>query len=286
MSSSIFVQDAQGRPLMPTASAYARTLVRDGKAAFLSHPSLPILKLNNTVAEPVLQPVMVGIRIKDPVASLLVFTERTGLVPLLYMAVSCQELDPPYHNVAHLDPHFIGLQTAKAVVETIGTLMTILPITHLIGSNPEPTNRRSLMALLLHNLLHFNVRVLDRQDEDILPEDEVMSLYYASAEVTRTTDIAEASVLAAHWYLLPRDRPRLINQVQDGTRTRVGILYRMGDDLASTLHIPLAATWQGITWQQRPQCEVDFMGYWPVELVSLLPIESRHSSQAEREENT
>jgi hypothetical protein len=60
MSDCVFVQDAEGRPLMPTARAYARTLVRDSKAAFLSHPALSIIQLTHTVAEPTVQPVLLG----------------------------------------------------------------------------------------------------------------------------------------------------------------------------------------------------------------------------------
>jgi hypothetical protein len=284
MSSSVFVQDAEGRPLMPTARAYARTLVRDGKAAFLSHPALSIIQLTRTVAEPTLQPILLGIRIHAPVASLLVFTERTGLVPLLHLMVASQRLEAPSRNAPPLDPQFIGLQTMKAVLETIGTLMTLLPITHLIGSNPEPTATKSLMALLLENLLPFGVQVLE--DKDMLPENHVMPLYSACADATRSTDIADASVLAYYWYPLPNERPRVIAQVQDGERTRTGLLYRMSDDLSSTLHIPVAATWQGITWQQRPQIEMDFVQPWPAQLVSLLPIESGQPHADESEELT
>jgi hypothetical protein len=284
MSDCVFVQDAEGRPLMPTARAYARTLVRDGKAGFISHPALSIIQLTHTVAEPTVQPVLLGIRMHAPVASLLVFTERTGLVPLIHLAVGCQHLEALDCDEPSHDPQFINLLTIKAVVETIGTLMTLLPITYLMGSNPEPTQRKSPMDMLLNNLLAFGVHVLDRQEEDILPEtDNAIALYYASAEVTRATDIAEASVLAYHWYPLPNDRPRVIAQVQDGNRTRIGLLYRIGDDMNSTLHIPLAATWQGITWQRRPQMEVDFVRPWPVHPLSLLPMESRQPIPNETE---
>jgi hypothetical protein len=51
----------------------------------------------------------------------------------------------------------------------------------------------------------------------------------------------------------------------------------------STLHVPLAATWQGITWQRRPQMEVDFVRPWPVHPLSLLPMESRQPIPNETE---
>lgn len=268
---------------MPTSRAYARTLVRDGKAVFLSHPALAIIQLTHAVAEPTLQPILLGIRIHAPVASLLVFTERTGLVPLIHLAVAFQRLETLSRDAPPLDPQFIDLQTMKAVLETIGTLMNLLPITHLIGSNPEPTVPKSVMALLLENLLPFGVRVIDRQDEDMLPEDHLIPLCSACADATRATDIADASVLAHCWYPLPNERPRVIAQVQDGERIRIGLLYRISDDLSSTLHIPIAATWQGITWQQRPQIEMDFVQPWPAQLVSLLPIESGQSHADETE---
>ncbi|NJN66679.1 MAG: hypothetical protein HC884_08130 [Chloroflexaceae bacterium] len=209
MSNAVFVQDAAGRPLMPTAPAYARTLVRAGKAAFVSHPALPILQLTHPVAAPVLHPVLVGIRLHDPLASLLVFTERTGLVVLLHLAVAFQ-------------PQVRGLTLVRAVRKTITTLMTLLPITHLIGSHPASPASEHQMALLGHALLPFGVRVPQQQDA-LAPDDSVRALSIACADVTRTTDIADASVLAYAWPPLPHKPPPMIVRVRDGTRTRTGL---------------------------------------------------------------
>ncbi len=239
---------------MPTAPAYARTLVRAGKAAFVSHPALPILQLTHPVAAPVLHPVLVGIRLHDPLASLLVFTERTGLVVLLHLAVAFQ-------------PQVRGLTLVRAVQETMATLMTLLPITHLIGSNATECR----MALLRHALLPFGVRHQDA----LACDDGVRALSIACTDVTRTTDIADASVLAYAWPPLPHEPPPMIVQVRDGTRTRTGLSTRLGHAAGSTVHIPTAVTWHTITWQQRPQHTVAVEHSWTAPLVALLPIERR-----------
>jgi hypothetical protein len=60
MSGPIFVQDAHGTPLMPTAAAHARKLLQQG-AQRVPHPTFTIVRLARPVASPSLRPVLLTV---------------------------------------------------------------------------------------------------------------------------------------------------------------------------------------------------------------------------------
>jgi 5-methylcytosine-specific restriction endonuclease McrA len=72
MSSSVFVRDAAGTPLMPTSAAYARRLLQRAKARWIPHHAFPIIQLSQVVTVPVLRPIVVGIHIHLQTAELIV----------------------------------------------------------------------------------------------------------------------------------------------------------------------------------------------------------------------
>lgn len=72
MPGLVFVRDAQGRPLMPTSPAYARTLLRRGSARRHSHPTLTILELTHAVPTPALRPILLGLVVHGRTADLLI----------------------------------------------------------------------------------------------------------------------------------------------------------------------------------------------------------------------
>jgi hypothetical protein len=76
MSDLVFVRDAQGRPLMPMSAAYARTLIRDGKAHLQPHPTLTIIQLTRVVASPVLRPVILGLRVHGMTIELIILVDQ------------------------------------------------------------------------------------------------------------------------------------------------------------------------------------------------------------------
>src|SRR5436853_7002081 len=88
MSSSVFVRDAQGTPLMPTSAAYARRLLQRGKARWVPHHAFPIIQLSQVVTVPVLRPVVVGIHIHLQTAELIVVAAGdVRLFPLLHLVI-------------------------------------------------------------------------------------------------------------------------------------------------------------------------------------------------------
>ena len=69
MVGPIFVCDAQGTPLMPTAPAYARRLLHQGKAVWQPHHAFPVIRLTRLVEQPSLRPIVVAIDIHRTYAS-------------------------------------------------------------------------------------------------------------------------------------------------------------------------------------------------------------------------
>jgi hypothetical protein len=279
MSGSIFVQDAQGQPLMPTAPAYARILVRDGKAAFQPHPALSIVQLTHIVAEPQVQPVLVSIRLYESVASLLVFTERTGLVPVLQLAVAFQPPDASHEAFPSPDVQLTQRKLVKAVLETIAALLTVLPISHLMGANPEPTLPDSAMALLLQHLQQFPCTVLDARAGDAPPDDTLLSLAPAWSTTTRSTPVTAASVLAWCRFPLPNEPPPLVLQMQEGARSHTGILRSAPGTQQPTIFLPTAVSQERVHWQERMVLAGSLMRTWPLERLALLPIASEPTTK-------
>lgn len=76
MSSLVFVRDAQGRPLMPMSAAYARTLMKQGKAQIWPHPAVSVIQLTRVVAEPTLRPVLVGVAMSRHMADVVIVIDQ------------------------------------------------------------------------------------------------------------------------------------------------------------------------------------------------------------------
>lgn len=91
MSGPIFVQDSEGRPLMPIAAARARMLIQQGKAALKRHHAFTLLQLAQPVTHPSLRPVVLGVVLHYRTAELFVLAEGTHTIfPLLRVIIDLQ----------------------------------------------------------------------------------------------------------------------------------------------------------------------------------------------------
>lgn len=91
MSGPIFVRDAQGTPLMPMAAAHARRLLQSGKVLLQPHHAFTIIHLTQTVENPKLQPVVLGVTIHLHTAELFLLAEGDhDIFPLLHLIVDLQ----------------------------------------------------------------------------------------------------------------------------------------------------------------------------------------------------
>lgn len=95
MSSLVFVRDAQGYPLMPMSAAYARTLVRQGKAQVWPHPAFSVIQLTRVVAAPVLRPVLVGLALSTRMADLVIVVDQQRGPPSTIQVVVDLRFPPP-----------------------------------------------------------------------------------------------------------------------------------------------------------------------------------------------
>lgn len=88
MVGPIFVCDAQGTPLMPTAPAYARRLLHQGKAVWQPHHAFPVIRLTRLVEQPSLRPIVVVIDIQlDSARLLLVADANSAPITLLSIVI-------------------------------------------------------------------------------------------------------------------------------------------------------------------------------------------------------
>lgn len=84
MAGLVFVRDAEGTPLMPMAPAYARRLVREGKAIRIAHHAFMIIQLTNTISTPVLQHITLLVTVHLHTAELMLLSRtQKGELPLL-----------------------------------------------------------------------------------------------------------------------------------------------------------------------------------------------------------
>jgi hypothetical protein len=124
----IFVIDANQRPLLPTTPAYARVLLRDGKAQRIPHPALAIIQLSHAIDAPQMPPVLVGIRVHEKTASLFVFTAQAGSEPLLNLTLDLSGSVTAAHRAVALTAMTRILGLLLPISQ--GALLTHLPVTN------------------------------------------------------------------------------------------------------------------------------------------------------------
>lgn len=88
MSGPVFVVDAGGTPLMPMSAAYARKLLREGKAQRLAHSAFTVIQLSRRVEQPTLRPILVALRLHLQTAELfLVADGQQAPQPLMHVII-------------------------------------------------------------------------------------------------------------------------------------------------------------------------------------------------------
>jgi hypothetical protein len=148
MSGLVFVRDALGRPLMPTSPAYARTLLRRGKASLYPHPAFTILQLTDAILEPALRPILLAVGLHSATADLVVLIEQARTPPSsLRVIVELQKnlYGRKYsgrqkrHQQLQVSTPFGPSSTAQRIAEIIAILRQVLPISHYIFLAPPGT---------------------------------------------------------------------------------------------------------------------------------------------------
>ena len=126
MPSLVFVRDERGVPLMPIAPAYARKLLSQGKAQRVHHHAFTIIQLNYTIANPSLEPIVLGMRIERWRTHLLGLSFGAARYrPLFYVQIDpfCLIPDDQIFSTTALSPSL-----AEQTISTIRLLASLVPI--------------------------------------------------------------------------------------------------------------------------------------------------------------
>jgi 5-methylcytosine-specific restriction endonuclease McrA len=88
MSGPVFVVDAEGMPLMPMSAAYARKLLREGKAQRRAHSAFTVIQLSHPVQQPMVRPIIAVLRLHLRTAELFLVAEgRHQTQPLGHIVI-------------------------------------------------------------------------------------------------------------------------------------------------------------------------------------------------------
>lgn len=138
MSGYVCVRDAEGRPLMPAAAAYSRTLLAAGKAVLLPHPALSVIDLTHAVPHPVLHPLLLGVAVHPMTATLiLVSGHRGGTVLARCIVDAPREASPTAAAPSPMSPP--PQRQNHAIAATVATLQRFFPISHIALLEPVPS---------------------------------------------------------------------------------------------------------------------------------------------------
>jgi hypothetical protein len=265
---------------MPMAAAYARTLIRQGKAQLQSHPALPVLALSRVVEAPTLRPVLLGLSVYPSVATAYIFTEAYGMVPLLAVVIDLRDVTN--------DDRFTAIRTV------LDRLRTALPISDIVITQPPETSDPTVHTLL--NDLRvglstdiYRLSVLRDNNLDTL----TVPLHLTEALLTSISEpqsMALQSFLVARYYPSPTApppsattppasiAPRMIVQIQQARHTIKGVVQQIVSDSELSIAVPLinrATDPVTIQWQQQTVPIGAIGECWPAEPVLLLPVTTK-----------
>jgi hypothetical protein len=178
MSGPIFIQDAHGTPLMPTAAAHARKLLQQGGQR-VPHPTFTIVRLARPVDSPSLRPVLLTVEhqgahlalsliVQRLQESLLLLTILLGPMPHLWYrplprrrvhqrlrsAPGARRFPPFPRRLVRVSPSRWSLRDISVddMAEVMLALRQLVPISHLVfpGGPPLTTTEHRLWQLREH----------------------------------------------------------------------------------------------------------------------------------------
>jgi hypothetical protein len=259
MSGSVCVIDSQQKPLLPTSAAYARTLVQHRKATLLPHPALPIIQLTHAIPDPVLHPMLLGIALQQRTATILIFTEASGDMPLLSLTLDLAASKVAARRVVAL----------TALARTLGTLLPISQgalVSRLSVTN-DPAHASAIHTIMntLEACLPYSVPLLSHQtprmasdpllhafqqqmDDGHDDTTHLAAVYlpryqpepHVSAEVSRAVRLCDNDYHAL--------RPGMIVQTRQQKGVITGIVQEVQQDGAVQVRVPTRATAAGVVW--------------------------------------
>jgi len=286
----IFVIDANQRPLLPTTPAYARVLLRDGKAQRIPHPALAIIQLSHAIDAPQMPPVLVGIMVHEKTASLFVFTAQAGSDPLLNLTLDLSGSVTAAHRAVAL----------TAVTRVLGLL---LPISQgaLLTQQPVPDDTAHAAAIhtimtTLEACLRYPITLLSfdtphmaeypllgafQQQIGIRNDDctDIAAMYMPQYETEPHPPVALPQAVRLRDNDYHALSPGIVVQAHQQTGTVTGIIQAVEQDGVIQVRVPTRARTTRVIWADR-QVLPPLQGWqWEAQPLVLLPVAQRKSDR-------
>jgi hypothetical protein len=290
MSGSVCVIDSQQKPLLPTSAAYARTLVQQRKATLLPHPAVPLVQLTHAVPDPALRPMLLGIALQQRTATILIFTEASGDMPLLSLTLDLAASKVAARRVVAL----------TALARTLGTLLPIsqgaflMPPPALDGrafSDANhiimPTLRADLpysFVLLSHDatpmaryplLNAFLGQMGVRPDEHT----DIAAVYLSPQQPEPHQPIALPQAVRLRDNAYHTLSPGMVVQTHQQAGTVTGIIQAVEQDGMIQVRVPTRARTTRVSWSDRRVLPPLRGWRWEAQPIALLPVAQRKSDR-------
>jgi hypothetical protein len=277
------VIDANQRPLLPTTPAYARVLLRDGKAQRIPHPALAIIQLSHAIDAPQMPPVLVGIMVHEKTASLFVFTAQAGSEPLLNLILDLSGSVTAAHRAVALTAMTRVLGLLLPISQ--GALLTHLPVTN------DAAHAATIHTIMttLEACLRYPITLLSH-DATPMARHPLLNAFLGQMGIGRDehTDIAAAYmpqyqteqqpsvVLPQAVRLRDNDhhalRPGMVVQAHQQAGTVMGIIQAVAQDGAVQVRVPTRARTTRVSWSDRRVLPPLQGWLWEAQPVALLPV--------------
>jgi hypothetical protein len=265
------------------AAAYARTLIRQGKAHLQSHPALPLLVLSRVVEAPTLRPVLLGLTLHATTATAHLFTEAHGTAPLFSVVIDLHPARPA--TAANLPPP-ARLMTLCAVIDRLRAAVPISEIAIAPSSDPSDPSLDTFtneVAAVLPSAGYTVALGADSATVSLLPSPlvEAFRIVGTRLPVSATSPLLIAqhhpaleAAPAAHEPLTPA----MLVRAQSAQRTVSGVVQAVTPAETATIAIPVidqTAPAGHIQWQQQTVPIGAIGECWPAEPVLLLPVTTK-----------
>ncbi len=268
MASPVFVCDVQGYPLMPMAPAYARKLLHQGKARWISHHAFSRIQLNNAISTPVFQPTLLVVSLHHKVAECFLLMEGMhGVLPLLHLLVDLQlparlnryrrksdRTQPTVLLSQHQIHSHVNIRyTFEAVRQTARALSKLLPLRDVVLL---PSRHSDRLKQYVHQ--HANHPFLEATQLSWIDEGSSQPMTDAAQEILNVfmTNPAQYTMSFVVAYLPERPQTTLSGCVCDSRSQNHpvrGLLEQRTADGKPMLLVPYASRRTGCAWQRvRP----------------------------------
>lgn len=272
MPGPVLVLDAAGRPLMPLAAAHARKLLDGGRAYRFPHPALTIIRLEHSVDQPVLRPVLAEVVVHTTTAELfLLAAGPRATFPLLYVVLD-RVATQRSRNLHRRQAMTLSTDHLAPIVSVLDSLRRFLPISHIAIIQPSYKVRNGLRSWVQRVGI-----------QEIVPHavgaasDTPLQLH-----ATLTDFVADPRRAAQALVALPR-LCRQRNRLFRTAPPTIGVVEELGltgilDESATmnrelpVLRVAIAADREGISWKSFAIPANMSVQHWTGRGVALVPV--------------